>query len=1219
MAGKYCCFIQPEKGYEERELTDLSHAGHPYGFPLFTPPKMIGDYEVIEPIDRGYYGATYVVKDSLLQKKVLKIIPIKIYKIFNKNFDQECIDHASLAQGSNHIVGINNKFNAKVTFPEIATIDCHVAVLDYVEGITLKRLMESTEPIEARKIAQLTIDLFSILIELSNKQQNHNDLHAGNLIVKKISEESPRYGQIHKYVQVYAIDLGSLSGESKSADGTRTGDVHWVGKYIKELSEKILRNKDALNANEYRLAFLLDEVSRRLFPKAENQRISYDDVIQEVKNAFIKTYSPWTEELSLNTFSDLYNAQSMAASHIPSLYVDPENKWIKDISNRGALVITGMRGCGKTMLLRALEFHARAVPQSTSEKKNTVAILERLQNDNYLGLYVSSARLLDKLGKPENEPLFEPYSRLFIAYSIQALETLNHLKYIDIDKVIPNYYDEIKRTVSSVLGNKQIFSEVRSEEELKNKLIDILASLGREESTYKIDLSPVQAFPQLAEAVLKCSELLKGHYVFFLLDDVSTRYFDDANIIELLSSLIFQNEKCSFKITSEAQTIQLMLHAPGKIANAKIGRDLESYDLGQQVYNLIKENFSEGKKFIEKILIKRTQHFEGHPAPNIKPSELLGDITLGEIAENICNYTDKKGNKNRIYHGMSALAGICVGDIGEVIKLYESILNRWAGVYPIPQEIQSENFRNLSTNGLFQLNRVKKELNLKDYAESFAEAAHELLKKSHEETPNRLREYYSIYVDISKGKPEEQDALFNKLIELIDAGIFVFLGGSSSPRTTNRYTNPLTQFVLIYRKLYGITKLIGLQHGDRFEISGDRLSEWLNNPKKGKEILKRGLGTGEYKAKSTAGREKAKVPKKRRTKTPEASQKKLFIDQPKHKEAEDKKDIDNYILEKLPQVKKLTLKEVGKISFDSAVIGLGFEERTEVSARKVFELKPKLAQLIEYTEPGRKKEILKQAKAAKIKNEIISVDDFDKMEIPVGNVLIDISGLSKDKIFRSVQDCFQKNRKVYICHTKPESILPHDKDILSILGGNEEKEIDSEFLETISNELAKGEEGPYTVNKLIETNTDDLKNRILLAYSSPKYERVLKILDERDFDYIELTTPNGEAPKDKLAKLATEIITRRFNYCSVTEIDYDNMKSMLSYIGNKYYQYHINNGSNFELAITGSKRQTVSSAIICSIFQISRVWYTRPMKWDINNFSTGVGMTDFFEISFPDK
>ena len=77
---------------------------------------------------------------------------------------------------------------------------------------------------------------------------------------------------------------------------------------------------------------------------------------------------------------------------------------------------------------------------------------------------------------------------------------------------------------------------------------------------------------------------------------------------------------------------------------------------------------------------------------------------------------------------------------------------------------------------------------------------------------------------------------------IIDAGVFVFAGGSTVPRTKTRDSNPTQQFKLTYRKIYGLVNFIGLAERDRFELSGADLEEWLSEPSK--EILLRNLGGG---------------------------------------------------------------------------------------------------------------------------------------------------------------------------------------------------------------------------------------------------------------------------------------------------------------------------------------------------------------------------------------
>ena len=139
------------------------------------------------------------------------------------------------------------------------------------------------------------------------------------------------------------------------------------------------------------------------------------------------------------------------------------------------------------------------------------------------------------------------------------------------------------------------------------------------------------------------------------------------------------------------------------------------------------------------------------------------------------------------------LAGICVGDIGDVISIYEMILRKAVGkAIPVDPKIQCESYQEFCSRRLYELNRRKSDL--RDFALSFAEASHELLMQSYRDTANqrtkrRLRQYLKLYVRLTKGDTELQ---FQQLRELIDAGVFVLDGGAY--RTKTRDSNPIQQF-----------------------------------------------------------------------------------------------------------------------------------------------------------------------------------------------------------------------------------------------------------------------------------------------------------------------------------------------------------------------------------------------------------------------------------------
>ena len=192
-----------------------------------------------------------------------------------------------------------------------------------------------------------------------------------------------------------------------------------------------------------------------------------------------------------------------------------------------------------------------------------------------------------------------------------------------------------------------------------------------------------------------------------------------------------------------------------------------------------------GKEFLSRILELRAAHYKKHP--KARPSELLGDVALEDVARHIVETDRTAGERKTTYWGLSVLSAICVGDVGDVLNIYESMLRKadnGAGGGGIPPNVQNEAFQEYSSRRLYHLNRRNGEL--KDYALAFAEAAHDLLQRSASSRRGvgeaaagrrrrgRLRQYAQVYVRVTAG---DEDAQFAKLRELIDAGVFVLESG----------------------------------------------------------------------------------------------------------------------------------------------------------------------------------------------------------------------------------------------------------------------------------------------------------------------------------------------------------------------------------------------------------------------------------------------------------
>jgi hypothetical protein len=1150
-------------------------------------------------------------------------VPTAIYEHFGKDFAAECMLHQEVAEHSEHLVDIIDMLGPMPVEFGDTSIECHIAVLEYVEG--LKLLDFATDPQQpATAIAQVSIDLLELLGELEAKERYHNDLHNENIIVQRLGSGSRRANAVDEGVRAVAIDLGSLADASKSAD--RLGDLQSVARHLFSFGQRLLEDPDRASETDYRLAAQLEEIGRMLSPDALKQRTpDFEHFIDLVRDAVRFVASPWMAPGPLKRFNEAYNAQTLHPWFVPQLLVDPEGEWLPAVSTPEPQIITGMRGCGKTMLLRALQFHARAhAAQQSGSASNDV--VQQLRDDRYVGLYVSCNRLLDGLGDPSGE-LHEPYARLFLAYAREALRAVRHLRELDREQVALDFHSELAAVVARYLEGAENLAESTSEMAVERSLQRMSASLERGESRFTLSANHTIVFGQLADAIRSCSPIWQNAVVLYLLDDVSTRHLERDSVSDLLATLLFPSESCAFKLTTELQTVEDILRSPGGIERARPGRDYEMFDLGAAVNERLRP-LSRGMEFISAILDARRKHFPPHP--EIPAEKVLGKATLHRIATEIVSSDRTARERKAIYHGLNALTALCVGDIGDVIYLYEMILRSSAGRDPDPVDprIQHRCFREYCARRLYHLNRRDKRM--RDFALSFAEASHELLLQSNREMQegreSRLRIYSKLYVSITTGDTSHQ---FEQIRDLIDAGVFVFDGPSDAPRSKTRHANPIQQFVLVYRKLFGLSHYIGLSNRDRFELGGDQLQEWLDNPDRGREILVRHLGgedpapleddtDGEPLAQMAPGLELA--PEGDSVEAVEVEPR-LFEDLLDDAAADDsdRPELDDsFAVEHVARAASVAVSELPPDDIAGIVLGLGFEERTLASAQVLLErLRPRHALLVRYPEPGYGPQIEALVRDRVDDVTVVDYDGFlsDGGVSVAGPLMIDVTGLAKPALFRTVRGALRRDGRVWVTHTLAEVHYPLSEEIDRVFAA--EKDQDAYAQLQAQDSVWAGEDGPYTFEKLLASDADDSRRRLLCASASPKHQRLLSLVDEREFDRIEIIAPDADTPRSRLARLAADIAIRGAESAEVVQIGSNDVAGALGHLARLYHRWFVRGGFDFELALTGSKMHAVAFAAASASLKISQCWYVRPSNFDPKRFTHGVGEHRYFRLELP--
>ena len=196
-------------------------------------------------------------------------------------------------------------------------------------------------------------------------------------------------------IRVKVIDLGSISDESKSTED-RFGDQLFTAVHVDSLLNRLLSDPPSLQDRDYRIALALQGLVHGMRTSVQYVRLEPNDLIKQLIEAYFQTIHqwrpPWKNPLELKSIGDHYNAQTIESWYVPKLLVDPENRWLNEITSHGPQVITGMRGCGKTMLLRALDIHSRIAWDDT---ESIESVIKRIREERFIGLYVSAQRLLD--------------------------------------------------------------------------------------------------------------------------------------------------------------------------------------------------------------------------------------------------------------------------------------------------------------------------------------------------------------------------------------------------------------------------------------------------------------------------------------------------------------------------------------------------------------------------------------------------------------------------------------------------------------------------------------------------------------------------------------------------------------------------------------------------------------------------------------------------------
>jgi serine/threonine protein kinase len=1220
----------------------MKHSEHPetcpicgrkYLFPLYEYPLQIDGFNVTKPLARGFYSAAYVVKHPYTKMDFLiKIIPVKMYSKeegYAKEFNTEVDAYRIAYENKMNVPQMIGAGECQIKFRNGVSMNCYYIQMNLIEGPTLSEFKKSNS-ISSTKIAQITYDLFDFLRKIDRLQLHHNDLHDGNIIIETNTRGIGALNVIDPSVKAYVIDLGSMNKIDRSSPKDNR-DITWIVEHTQKMinsywSEANIRD----HKSELIILTGLTGLIGYFSGKETGRELEIDGYCDEIYNIVKWADAPgWRLPKKLVTMSEFYNTQPMEPYYAPYLFYDPEEKWTNAIKETGPMLLTGMRGCGKTLLLKSLHFFAQAEVRKdeTTEKR-----IERLRNEGYLGLFVSASALLSD---PKSKELHLPNHKLILAFSLDLVKCL---RYCEVDKIgvvsyieVERFCDTLNELIPWFVKPQNVHDLVSLEFGIEDALFKTRNLKGKEAG----ELNVYSAFSALATRATSMLDIWNNKHILYLLDDLSTRYLKQSNVDEVLSQLNYQAKSFSFKISTETPSLHLTT-AGGK--ESQIFRDYKDFDLGSEVILRLKNS---GVDFIENVIKKRLLLAYG--LDNVSPKKLLGSQHYTDVARSLSGKRnlesdEKRGRKRGNYWGIETLCAISTGDIGDSITIFQRMvdkvdISKIKDNVLIPREIQDSVIFDFADRKLRQLMTQKKWYY--DHAVSFAQASQTQMIKSYEQLKKikkgRIRQYSELFLRID---PNVDPETFGKINELVENGVYVYAGGT--PRRSGS-ENAVSYFTkLAFKKILGITNFIPISYADRFELSGNDVKEYIDkpSPKKlnktvGKDAEVEDVPKDSIWDWSNLPYERSSVNEKR------------FV-QPSLERFSELNELDEtvtgrlYTSSELPlDVESSYLRPLRKDDLRGKhIIGaLGFEDRSLGTWRNIFSNgRPEKVTMIRYSDHGHAEEILDILKTEGVKTTVLEYTDLVKFseaaildresvkdlaeKIKEKDCVLDITSMTKVLIYLLVSEILKAKGHLGIIHTLAEKYLPSSKQIEEILGflGKE----DPKFFEG-ARQLVKGEMEPES-RMTIWQNRNPGASVFLVCFLSFKYSRVTKLLEELPVDAFDIIYPlssDGEdSPRSAFAKEMAQILVGNSGQAWSTNSD-DHIGAFRK-LKELYLEKFLYSGMNFEMGLTGTKMHTVAAGMLGVIANVSGVYYT-PVHFDPRNYTIGTGNTTFTELEVKYK
>lgn len=492
----------------------------------------IEGFEVIEDIGSGAVGQMFLCESKETgEQRALKFIPENGLR---ENWQREFMKVIKLKSTPGIV-----RYYSNGEFETKKHIKYKYIMWEYIESDSLKKLIDQnmlTVPI----VCDVVERILSVLYACQIVDIQHADLHTGNILIQR--ENMLNIDSEKREVWVTDFGYGSFANEVAPLD-----DYLGFARIIQE----------CVNSIDFHS---LEKEERNIYRVLKNEFPKYLEETNATEGEYVKTPKKLRELFhQLCSFSNGEQKRSksvadyLAAELIGDRYSEWDNLFVPkfialdELLDVNICVLTGLRGCGKTMMFKRISYPlAHRMPNTGIEKQQ-----------NFLGFYLNARNIAEAFPwlpeQKEEDARRQIINYFHVKWSIEILqwirEELAGLEVGDLQWLISFWGRYLPNMITTAMSGKGVVDHILSylNQEIYNGKLG--SGYDKDKQWQFTDYNFLDLFIGL---VKKNMPNYGQKDIFLFLDDYSVPMVNEP-MQRILNPIIFRrSELYNFKISTES-------------------------------------------------------------------------------------------------------------------------------------------------------------------------------------------------------------------------------------------------------------------------------------------------------------------------------------------------------------------------------------------------------------------------------------------------------------------------------------------------------------------------------------------------------------------------------------------------------------------------------------------------------------------------------------------